>query len=41
MTVLLVDQQMSFLGVTIEQARSIIRAQLDSHLEGLKTFKGS
>jgi hypothetical protein len=40
-TILLVDQQMSFLGVTHPQAQTIIKDQLNSHLEGLRTFTGS
>jgi AcrR family transcriptional regulator len=38
MTLLLIDQQMAFLGVTVDQSHAIIRDQLDSHLDGLKDF---
>jgi len=38
LTLLLIDQQMAFLGVQSDQARKIVRDQLNSHLEGLRNF---
>lgn len=40
MTNLLIDQQLSFLGVTREQAHEVILHHLNSHLEGLRTYPG-
>jgi AcrR family transcriptional regulator len=38
MSILLVDQYMVFLGATPEQTRAFVRQQVDSHLQGLRTF---
>jgi AcrR family transcriptional regulator len=38
MTLLLIDQEMAFLGMNASQAHDIVKNQLNSHLEGLRNF---
>jgi AcrR family transcriptional regulator len=41
LTLLLIDQELSFLGVNASQAHEIVKDQLNSQLEGLRTFQKS
>jgi len=38
MTLLLIDQEMAFLGMNASQAHEIVKNQLSSHLEGLRNY---